>query len=376
MKLLMLVRNDQKDPKNIGFFKKFFAQLYTFQNTYQINAFFLYARGNSLHLEDIGTGTASIRKKFSISLFKNLFFYREAWKAIRKISPDVLYIRYKISEPLFLLFLRKISRRKIKILLEFPTFPYDKNWKTESLLKKAVLPVDRFFRKFLKKYVSLAINCSSRQRIFSMESLHIQNGFSVNIKEVSRRPDLKDSFHLTGVAVLGFWHGYDRVIYGLKNYYRRNTFPVYLHVVGSGPVLNEIKRLVRKLELDKYVSFYGILSGEDLNRIYDMTHAALGTLGWHRMDVFESATLKNREYCVKAIPFVFAGEDPDFPVSFPYAFRISENEDPVDIASIMAFYSKLDQGNLREEMISFAREHLSWEKKLLPVNQWIQAQRF
>ena len=94
------------------------------------------------------------------------------------------------------------------------------------------------------------------------------------------------------------------------------------------------------------------------------------------MNVFESATLKNREYCAKAIPFVFAGEDPDFPVSFPYAFRISENEDPVDIASIMAFYSKLDQGNLREEMVSFAREHLSWEKKLLPVNQWIQAQRF
>ncbi|PKL15102.1 MAG: hypothetical protein CVV50_01190, partial [Spirochaetae bacterium HGW-Spirochaetae-6] len=119
MKLLMLVRNDREDPRNIGFFKKFSAQLKTFQKEYQIDSWFLYSKGGTLMLEEIKTGVAYQEKVFFSSWTKNLFFYHEAWKSIKKISPDVIYIRYKISEPLFLYFLRKLRQEHIKIILEF-----------------------------------------------------------------------------------------------------------------------------------------------------------------------------------------------------------------------------------------------------------------
>ena len=45
---------------------------------------------------------------------------------------------------------------------------------------------------------------------------------------------MENELHLIGVAEIHFWHGFDRLIKGLKEYYAHNPgYKVYFHIVGN-----------------------------------------------------------------------------------------------------------------------------------------------
>jgi len=212
---------------------------------------------------------------------------------------------------------------------------------------------------------------------FENKIIEINNG--INVDEVPMpKSDVNERLlrsgnrplQLVSVANTTYWHGYDRIITGLHNYYKNSpTKPVYYHCVGNGSDIDKLRKLSSNLSLDNYVIFHGAKVGTELNRILERSDIAFGSLGFHRSKLKEGSPLKTREYCARGIPFVIAYDDPDFPELFPYVLKIPSDESPVDIDKVCKWYEELtvDYTTYPIEMRKYAEEHLTWDAKLRPV---------
>ena len=96
---------------------------------------------------------------------------------------------------------------------------------------------------------------------------------------------------------------------------------------------------------------------------------AIGSLGFQRSRLEKGSTLKAREYCARGIPFLIAYDDPDFPESFPFVFRVPLDESPIDIDKVIQWYENLSMKHpdFSAQMRKYAEENLSWDAKMRPV---------
>lgn len=75
-----------------------------------------------------------------------------------------------------------------------------------------------------------------RKTIFGQRTVRISNG--VDFDTVPLRKTINNNssptLHLIGVAEVHYWHGYDRLIHGLGEYYRQyHDKEIYFHIVGG-----------------------------------------------------------------------------------------------------------------------------------------------
>jgi len=364
------VRNDKENKNDIGFFKKFYGQIAAFRR--EGNVHFIHFRDRAVVVEyfefnsDVEPELKIIRR-FRSKLAAQLLFYYEILKFIGTNRVDVLYFRYKISEPVFLRFLSAVRKKNPDSLLfsEFPTFPYDENWKQESMLKKIFLPVDRFFRKFLKHYVNFAVTYYDAESIYGIETIRISNAVDVHSVELKRKNEPDDAFIIIGVAGLGFWHGYDRIIKGIAEYNRKApSLEAFFYIVGDGREKNNLECLADQLNVNDYVLFFGPLTGDKLDELFDKSHIGVNTIGWHRMGVTGNDTLKAREYCARGLPFITSGHDHDFGDDFKYVFRVGEDDTPVDVGKVIDYYEVINNSDFSSIMRDVAVKKLSWYSQM------------
>jgi hypothetical protein len=275
----------------------------------------------------------------------------EMFKRIRKVNPDC------------------------KIVYEVPTYPYDKEHKTTR--SKVGLCIDRFFRKKLKKYVDRIATVSNDSVIFGIPTIKIMNG--VNCTNIPVQiPMVNDqNIHLIAVAQFARWHGYERLIKGLNNYYKKKQHQmVYIHFVGDGLELQHYKHLVQQYDLSLYIFFYGLLYGEELANIFNKANLGICSLGGHRKGVYLSSDLKSREYLARGIPVATSCRIDILPPGFKYCLYIPEDESPVDISKIIDFYQKLLAEKKKSEIISeirkFAEENCDISKTMQPVIDYLK----
>jgi hypothetical protein len=172
-----------------------------------------------------------------------------------------------------------------------------------------------------------------------------------------------DDIHLIGVASIAHWHGYDRVIEGLHNYYyngKHNTKKVFFHIAGdsSNTESTRYKELVKKYNLSNYVIFYGRKSGKELDVLFNKADIAVGSLGCHRILMRNVRPLKNREYCARGLPFFYSETDDDFEDK-DFILKVPANDDPVNIDVIVNFVisNKFNAVKIR----NYALQNLTWE---------------
>lgn len=303
---------------------------------------------------------SAISKLQRRSNYKNLFKY------IQSQQVNLLYIRYvHFANPFFISFLKKLKKKGVIILMEIPTYPYDPEYDNASFAARLGLFIEKQSRKNFHKYISRIVTVTEYQQIFGIPAIQVSNGIdihSIRQKEITKKDD---HIHLIGVATISFWHGYDRVIHGLADYYTRSggvKREVHFHIVGdiSGEVAKQYLELVKKLDLGNFVHFYGKKSGKELDDLFDKMDIAVGSLGIHRIGINNSRSLKNREYCARGIPFFYSGKDEDFE-SQPFTFKVSLSDDPINIQQVVTF---LERYNLSPaELRHFATERLTWEKQ-------------
>lgn len=178
----------------------------------------------------------------------------------------------------------------------------------------------------------------------------------------------KSHVNLIGVALVSNWHGYDRVLKGMANYNGEADFR--FHIVGDGPEIPSLQRMSDNLELGDKIIFHSFQTGEALSKLYDMCDIAISTLAIHRTGLSEHCCLKSREYCARGIPFIYAGEDADFPNGFRFALKLPLSDEPLDMQLIAEFFSQVSHtSNCPDQMCDYARNHVDWSVKMAELKK-------
>lgn len=280
---------------------------------------------------------------------------------------QLVYIRSAHNaHPFTIQMVKRMHQSGAHIVFEIPTYPYDQEY--DSLSKRMELLPDKLFRKQLMKYVDKVVTFSDFNEIFGVPTIRISNGIDfAQIKLKKNMPNIFQELHLIGVAEIHYWHGFDRIIKGLINYYKSNpTYNIYFHIVGEffgNRERDEIIPLISNNHLEKYIILHGAKQGKELDELFEQASIGIGSLGRHRSGIHSIKTLKNREYAARGIPFIYSENDSDFE-EMPYIIKAPEDESPIDIEHIVSLRKEiiLSPINIRESI-----KHLSWKEQMQKV---------
>lgn len=285
------------------------------------------------------------------------------------------YIRKPVCGPLFLRALKKLKKRGVPAIVEIPTWPYDEEIKAQkSLASRAFLLMDRHYRKRMYKYVAAIANYNRLDKLLLAPGLILDNGVDVENIPLHTPPESENPIGLMAVSSMAFWHGYDRAIAGLAQYYKKEENrkrPVVLHLVGEGPEKGEWQQLAIRLGVQESVIFHGRKTGDALAEVFNMCHIGLSCMGWYRKNVDTSSDLKTREYIARGIPFVYSCKDNAAEAVAPFGLMMPNNETPIDIERVLTFYDDVKYKPAVQTLRKYAEENLTWQKQMQKVIDYI-----
>ena len=264
--------------------------------------------------------------------------------------------------------MRFLKNNSIKSVLEIATFPYDSEFRFSA--KKYE---DELYRKYIVNYIDRIVTYSNDQTIWGIKCINLSNGFDVfGIKMINRKRNLH-SLNLLAVSLMFSWHGYERLIVGLYNYYRQNVARrILISFVGTGVQEGYYKSLTEQYNLESYITFYGNQRGKLLEEIYAKADVGIGSLGFYKQHGNIGSTLKMGEYCAHGLPAVCGYHDTRFPENTPFILQVPNDPSPLDIQSIVDFYDSLAQDEeFSNKIRKYAENHLSWEQIMRPVIEYL-----
>ena len=189
-----------------------------------------------------------------------------------------------------------------------------------------------------------------------------------------QRVDTTEALHLIGVAEVHLWHGYDRLIRGIGEYYKNTANPrdVYFHIVGGVAPDDRYKdneyhqgfqNIIDHYGIQDRIIFHGTLFGEELDKVFNQCQFAIGSLARHRSGITVIKTLKNREYATRGLPFIYSEQDSDFDHQ-PYVMKAPPDETPINVQQILDF---IDSHQFEPQEIRKTVEHLTWKIQMKRV---------
>jgi glycosyltransferase involved in cell wall biosynthesis len=298
--------------------------------------------------------------------------YKSAYEVAKKENYDSVFIRYSLAERGLIRMFKKLKEDGVKIFIEIPSYPYDLEYENKQWYKKLGLYLDRIYRKKLKDYVDIIFSPGPQQeKIFGVKAVSFNNGVNTEDIEERKYSGRKDGvFRFIGVANLNAWHGYDRVIRGIADYYeKKNEIDFLFNIVGEGIELNNLKGLVEELNLQDRVVFHGFKSGKELDKVYNNSDVAISSVGLYRLGVAPRLVLKAREACLKGIPFVAVKGDPVFDEDFDYVYLVKDEGTPLKVEKIYNWFEDLDAEEYLEKMNEFAKKNLDWRETFkMPIS--------
>lgn len=288
---------------------------------------------------------------------------------------QLIYARcFQNANPWLIRFFKRLKKLGVKSVTEIPTYPYDQEFIGFPFVTRMGLKVDQLFRKALYQQMNAIVTFSDAETIFGQRTIRISNGVDMDSIPLHQYQPSKDgSIHLLGVAEVHYWHGYDRLIAGLGEYYLHTQNPrnVIFHIVGGvwkSEMYDSIHapgfaELMDKYDIRDKVLFHNQLFGEELNQVFNQCCFAIGSLARHRSGITVIKTLKNREYATRGIPFIYSEQDSDFDHQ-PYVLKALPDESPINIQQIISF---VDSNKFVPSEIRKTVEHLSWKIQMKRV---------
>ena len=341
-------------------------------------------------IKDYGKGKLSgLRQRIS---YNCIFDY-----CIRE-GIEFVYARcFQNANPWLIHLFKKMRKAGIHAVTEIPTYPYDAEFVGFPFLTRMNLKIDQLFRNKLSAQMDAIVTFSDAKEIFGQRTICISNGVdldSIPLHQplaISHQPS---AIHLIGVAEVHYWHGYDRLIAGIGEYYsqqpsRATLLPsggrtansqhpdVYFHIVGGvGPSemydslhAPGFHELIERYGIQDHVLFHGQLFGDNLTDVFNQCQFAIGSLARHRSGITNIKTLKNREYATRGIPFIYSEQDSDFDHQ-PFVLKAPADESPIDISRLIDF---VDNIQMSPADIRKSVEHLSWKIQMQRVVTEVKA---
>ena len=318
-------------------------------------------------IKDYGKGAvAGLRQRMS---------YDCIYEYCKQQGIDFIYARcFQNATPWLISLFRHLRKLGIKSVTEIPTYPYDAEFVGFPFMTRMGLKIDQLFRSRLYRQMNAIVTFSDAETIFGQRTIRISNGVDMDSIPLHQYHSPSDgSVHLIGVAEVHYWHGYDRLIAGLGEYYRTTTNPrnICFHIVGGvgdsemydsmhAPGFSE---LIEQYDIRGHVAFHGQLFGEQLNEVFNQCCFAIGSLARHRSGISVIKTLKNRENATRGIPFIYSEQDSDFD-NKPYVLKALPDESPINIQEMLDF---IDAHQFQPQAIRDTVEHLSWKMQMKQV---------
>lgn len=300
-------------------------------------------------------------------LFK-WFKFSNLTRHILKVRYDLVYIRsfYNTNPPL-LRMLKTLHNEGIRVVMEYPTYPYDKETEGASLNYAIIFLLNRIFRKRLPGHISRIVTFTDLKTIEGIPTINISNGIDFNNIRLKIPRKENESFNMIAVAEIHYWHGFDRIIKGIGEYYKdEHSEEVNLAIIGEGTsdIINSLTKLVSDYGIEEHVRFLGFRHGEELDTLFDDADFGIASLARHRSNITKIKTLKNREYAARGIPFIYSEVDEDFDY-MPYILKAPSNDSPICVKSIIDFYKslKMTPEEIRETIV----DTLSWNVQMKRV---------
>lgn len=270
----------------------------------------------------------------------------------------------------------KMSNPAIKIILEIPTYPYIDEF--NGLVKVDILMKEKRWTKELVKYIDKIVTYSDDKQIYGIDCINISNAYEFSDQMLKDESGEKSSIELIGVATLCFYHGYDRLIEGLKEYYAngRNEREVKFTLVGDGPVLKNYQKMVTDYQLEQVVDLMGRQEFSELDAYYSAANIGVDSLARHRSGVTYNSSLKGKEYLAKGLPIISGVETDLDNKQLPFYYRVPSDETPIQIADIVTWYEHLLEGKtksqLSEEIHHYGKENFTFSKTFSPVIDYLK----
>lgn len=287
---------------------------------------------------------------------------------------EFLYIRQVYHDYSFVRYLREIKKQnpKVKIVYEIPTYPYD----TETHLSAsnlAFVAKERVARKAAAKYIDRIVTFYGQEKIWGIPCVNLINGYDYSSVALPQRKQT-DVIHVISVATTAFWHGYDRFLAGLAEYYEHGGKEnIVYHYVGS--VMPEHEKYVKTHNLENHVIFHGRQSGVPLQSLMAQCFLGIDVLGGHRKNYPVSSSLKSREYSAYGIPIITASRIDFLPKNSKYQFLVPYDDSAVDIEAVIKFYHSVYDGEkcgvVAKNIRTFAEACCDMNITMKPVVDWL-----
>lgn len=288
---------------------------------------------------------------------------------------DFLYIRQVYHDASFVRYLKAIkkSNPKVKIVYEIPTYPYDTESKL-SLSNASFTLKERGNRTKAAQYIDRIVTFYGQDNIWNVPCLKLINGYDFTSIRLPER-EIDEAIHVLSVSATAFWHGYDRFIEGLHQYYQNGgTENIVYHLVGN--IMPEHQRMVTDYVLEDHVVLHGRMSGEPLAEMYRKCSLGIDVLGGHRKDYPVSSSLKSREYCGYGIPLITSSPVDFMEEGYLYQLLVPYNDTPVDIQAVVDFWHKIYDGQdcntVAADIREYAEKRCDMTITMKPVADWLR----
>ncbi|WP_036876600.1 glycosyltransferase family 4 protein [Xylanibacter oryzae] len=284
---------------------------------------------------------------------------------------EFVYARSFINaNPFTINLFRKFKEHGIKSVIEIPTYPYDHEYDGSTRKEKFELVVDKLFRKQLAKQTDRIITFTDNKEIFGQKTCCISNGIDFDSIPLKLKKDKgSNQISFIGVAEIQYWHGFDRFIHGIGEYYKNGgTHNIKFHIVGGitdhemhgSHFARGFKDIANEYNINDKIIYHGLLFGKELDNVFNECDFAVGSLARHRCNISEIKTLKNREYAARGIPFIYSETDSDFDKR-SYIIKAPADESAIDIKKTIEFYEGL---NIAPKDIRNSIKNLSWKNQM------------
>ena len=295
--MLYMCYSNLNEKNTVGVKKKIRAQCHAFEKRVG-RTYYTFFAGHTFYLlhddKVVDRGFALTKKMCNDIALEWLIKY-----AIKSV-----YIRYSFSDVWFLDFLEELKKRCFKVVIEFPTIPYDGE-------HGCARPVeDRYYREQLCQHVNCCTTYANYKAVFKIPCIPLVNGVDLEENKSKEYREKDGSIILVAVAIMEKWHGYERVIQGMHEYYSNGgKVNIIFKLVGDGEQIPYYNSLVERYGLWNHVHFYGKLEGKELDNVYDESDIAVGVLGMYKVGRQSAAPIKTGEYCARGIPFIYGYDD-------------------------------------------------------------------
>lgn len=287
-------------------------------------------------------------------------------KEIETPGVSVLYFRLTLKPAIEQVRLLKHAKEKgIRVFYEIPTYPYfyeQINNSHRKILTFGKMMVEKLIFQVSQKYIDCIPVIISNSKIKKKNKfLEITNGISSeHLPFLTGKLKKDDSFNFIGVGTLVSYHGYERLIKSIYDYgvYEDNK-EIYFHIVGNGPELKKLEKLVYKLGMQKNIIFYGALKNKDLDEIFDKADIGVGALALYKRHADIDTTLKVVEYLVRGLPILTSGELRQN-LNEIFSYKVNNDESIFRIDEIIS-YTNNYKAKITKSDICELRSLFSWE---------------